>query len=77
MRLFWRQNEWKYYLNIGATTVPGGYPPIILGWADQQCNYSAKHLAIWLPGVYVLSVSRQIGMFHNIQQANVGFQKQY
>jgi hypothetical protein len=56
------QNDGSISLNIGATTVTGGYPPYNFSWAGpNNANYSTQNISNLAPGVYVLSVTDQIG----------------
>ena len=56
------QNDGTINLNIGATTVTGGFPPYNFSWTGpNNVNYSSENIANLAPGVYVLLVTDQIG----------------
>ncbi len=56
------QNDGTISLNIGATTVTGGFPPYDFSWTGpNNVGYSSENITNLVPGVYVLSVTDQIG----------------
>ena len=56
------QNDGTISLNIGATTVTGGFPPYNFNWTGpNNATYSSENITNLVPGVYVLSVTDQIG----------------
>ncbi len=56
------QNNGSISLNIGATTVTGGYPPYSFNWTGpDNVSYSTENISNLAPGVYELYVTDQIG----------------
>ena len=56
------QNDGSISLNIGATTVTGGYPPYNFSWTGpNNANFTTENITNLAPGVYVLSVTDQLG----------------
>lgn len=56
------QNDGSISLNIGATTVTGGYPPYNFSWTGpNNANFTTENISNLAPGVYVLSVTDQLG----------------
>ncbi|MDX1363294.1 MAG: gliding motility-associated C-terminal domain-containing protein [Arenibacter latericius] len=56
------QSDGSISLNIGATTVTGGFPPYNFSWTGpNNTTYTTENIKNLLPGVYVLSVTDQIG----------------
>jgi hypothetical protein len=56
------QNDGSISLNIGATTVTGGYPPYNFSWmGPNNANFTTENITNLAPGVYVLSVTDQLG----------------
>ncbi|WP_192877684.1 MULTISPECIES: gliding motility-associated C-terminal domain-containing protein [Arenibacter] len=56
------QNDGSISLNSGATTVTGGYPPYNFSWTGpNNANFTTENITNLAPGVYVLSVTDQLG----------------
>ncbi len=56
------QNDGSISLNIGTTTVTGGYPPYNFSWTGpDNANFTTQNISNLAPGVYVLSVTDQLG----------------
>ncbi|SMG48018.1 T9SS type B sorting domain-containing protein [Arenibacter troitsensis] len=56
------QNDGSISLNIGATTVTGGKAPYSFSWTGpNNANFTTENISNLVPGVYVLSVTDQLG----------------
>ncbi|MCM4167198.1 hypothetical protein KCTC52924_02778 [Arenibacter antarcticus] len=56
------QNDGAISFNNGTTTVTGGFPPYNFSWKGPNNNiYATENISNLAPGVYVLSVTDQIG----------------
>ncbi len=56
------RNDGAISLNIGATTVTGGFPPFNFSWTGPgSATYTTENLTDLAPGVYVLEVTDQVG----------------